>query len=69
MKEQFEKQEDTDKAFLDGLDDEQRMLLKNNQVEQPFESKIRHLVDEETEQEDEDRLAQVLADLEEFKTK
>lgn len=56
MQEQFEKQEDDDKAFMAGLDDEQRQLLKDNQIEQPFESKVRHLMDEETEQEDEDRL-------------
>jgi len=38
------------------LDDEQRQLLKGSDIHRPFESKVRHLLDEETEQEDEDRL-------------
>ena len=51
---------------MDGLEPEQRELLKDHSVTQPFESKIRHMLDEETEQEDEDKLAQVMRDLAEF---
>jgi len=54
---------------MDGLEPEQRELLKDHSVTQPFESKIRHLLDEETEQEDEDKLAQVMRDLAEFNQK
>lgn len=50
-----------------GLDEEQRRLLKGDDYHRPFESKVRHLLDEETEQEDQDRIQQIMADLEEYK--
>jgi len=67
IRDQFEREETETEAWLDGLDETQRMLLKNSALHMPFESKVRHLLDEETEQEDEDRISKVMADLEEFK--
>lgn len=67
MKEEFEKQETNNDEWLAGLDEEKRALLIGSDIEQPFESKVRHLLDEETEREDEDLLQRVMADMEEFK--
>lgn len=67
MREDFENEEKKAGAFLQGLNDEERQLLNDDQVNQPFESKVRHLIDEETEQEDEDKLNQVEAYLEQYK--
>ena len=66
MRSEFEKEEEETDKFEDGLDDQSRKLLKGDNGMRLFESKVRHLIDEETEQEDEDRLAQVEKDLEEF---
>ena len=66
MKEQFDKEEGQEDAFLAGLDDETKQMIKANAQAAPIESKVRHLIDEETEQEDEDRLQAIMADLEEF---
>ena len=49
MKEQFDRQEEKNETFINGLDPETKELLKDNVVTQPFESKIRHMLDEETE--------------------
>ena len=57
MRDQFEKEENETDAFVDGLNEDARKLLKGDVVTQPFESKVRHLLDEETELEDDDRLA------------
>lgn len=56
MREDFENEEKKAGAFMSGLQEDERHLLNDNQVTQPFESKVRHLLDEETEQEDEDKL-------------
>ena len=66
MKEQFDKEDGEEDAFLAGLDDETKQMLKANATAPPIESKVRHLIDEETEAEDEDRLQKIMADLEEF---
>ena len=41
-------------------------MIKANASAPPIESRVRHLIDEETEAEDEDRLQKIMADLEEF---
>ena len=56
MREDFENEEKRAGDFMSGLQEDERHLLNDNQVTQPFESKVRHLLDEETEQEDEDKL-------------
>ena len=66
MKEQFDNEEGQDDAFLAGLDEETKQMIKANAQAPQIESRVRHLIDEETEQEDEDRLQQIMADLEEF---
>lgn len=68
MKEQFEKQEAGEEDIMEGLDDETKKLLKLHiSLAAPIESKVRHMLDEETEQEDADMLERIMADIEEFK--
>jgi len=50
MKEQFEKQEAGEEDLMEGLDDETKKLLKLHiSLAAPIESKVRHMLDEETE--------------------
>lgn len=66
MKEQFEMQERGEEDVFANLDEESKRMLKEVSGK-PIESKVRHLLDEETEQEDNDMLDRVMADLDEFK--
>ena len=67
MREQFEKDELANEAHMNGLDEETKEMLRNSAITQPFESKVRHLLDEETEAEDAEKIEQIMADMEEFK--
>ena len=56
MREQFEKDELANEAHMNGLDEETKEMLRNSAITQPFESKVRHLLDEETEAEDAEKI-------------
>ena len=66
MKEKFEQQERGEVDILAGLDSEAKKILKEIES-QPIESKVRHLLDEETERENDEMIERVMADISEFK--
>ena len=49
MREQYEKEEAEGDILLAGLDEETKRLMKENVSGEPIESRVRHLIDEETE--------------------
>lgn len=67
MKAKFDASEQDEDAMLAGLDEETKRLFKENANQEPIESKVRHLVDEETEAEDAETIERIMADIEEAK--
>ena len=69
MKAKFDEEGPNDDALLANMDEETKRLFLEKEANpaEPIESKVRHLVDEETEQEDAETLERIMADIEEAK--